>query len=141
MKDIDGHWIGFYTYGKGYSNLTKLETVPFTVTIKKEFENFVGHMVEEEEFGGIEDEILIKGKLSGNKIEYTKYYTLEHVVYEDNQSLPFESENPTIVHYEGAYLDNESKFKGRWEIGQLKEDDSGVMNEDNNSGLWEMWRP
>jgi|JI8StandDraft_2_1071088.scaffolds.fasta_scaffold385678_1 hypothetical protein len=141
MIDIGGHWIGFYTYDKGYSNQTKLDTIPFRATIKKEFENFVGQIIEEEDFGGIEDEILIKGKLTGRKIEFTKYYALEHVVYEDNQSESFESENPTIVHYEGEYIDNESKFKGRWEIGQLKEDDSGIMNEDNNSGLWEMWRP
>lgn len=141
MVDINGHWIGFYTYDKGYSDLTKLDTIPFRATIKKEFENFVGQIIEEEDFGGIEDEILIKGKLTGRKIEFTKYYTLEHVVYEDNQSESFESDNPTIVHYEGEYFDNELKFKGRWEIGQLKEDDLGTMNEDNNSGLWEMWRP
>ena len=77
MIDIDGHWIGFYTYDKGYSQLTKFDSVPFSVTIKREFDNFVGRVIEEEEFGGIEDEIMIKGKLNGDKIEFTKYYTLE----------------------------------------------------------------
>jgi hypothetical protein len=70
MIDIDGRWIGFYSYDKGYSNLTKLYTIPFRVTIKKEFENFVGQIIEEEDFGGIDDEILIKGKLTGHKIEF-----------------------------------------------------------------------
>jgi hypothetical protein len=140
MIHIDGDWIGFYTYDKGYSQLTKLDTIPFRATIKREFENFVGRIIEEEDFGGIEDEILIKGKLTENRIEFTKYYTLEHIVYEDNESFSLESENPTIVHYEGEYFENESKFKGRWEIGQLKAGDSGQMIEDNNSGFWEMWR-
>jgi hypothetical protein len=61
MIHIDGDWIGFYTYDKGYSQLTKLDTIPFRATIKREFENFVGRIIEEEDFGGIEDEILIKG--------------------------------------------------------------------------------
>lgn len=60
MLDIDGHWIGFYTYGNGYSELMKLESVPFNVTIKKGFNTFVGRITEEVEFGGIDDEILIR---------------------------------------------------------------------------------
>jgi hypothetical protein len=140
MINIDGYWIGFYTYDKGYSQLTKFESVPFSVTIKKEFDNFVGRVIEEVELGGIEDEIKIEGKLNGNKIEFTKYHTLEHSVDENNESYSFESDNPTIVHYEGEYLDKESKFKGRWTIGNLTEDETGVMTEDNNSGFWEMWK-
>ena len=140
MIDIDGHWIGFYTYDKGYSQLTKFESVPFSVTIKKEFDNFVGRVIEEEELGGIEDEIMIKGKLSGDRIEFTKYYVLEHIVDENNESDSFESETPTIVHYEGEYVDKESKFKGRWLIGSLKEDETGLMTEENNTGFWEMWK-
>jgi len=140
MINIDGYWIGFYTYDKGYSQLTKFESVPFSVAIKKEFDNFVGRVVEEEEFGGIEDEIVIKGTLSGNKIEFTKYYTLEHIVDENNESDSFESDNPTIVHYEGEYVDAESKFKGRWAIGYLQEDDEGVMTEGSDTGFWEMWK-
>lgn len=140
MIDINGHWIGFYNYDKGYPDLTKLESVPFQVTIKKEWDNFVGRLVEEEEYGGIDDEILIKGQLNGDKIEFIKYYTQEHVVYENNESFSFDSDNPTIVHYEGVYDINELKFKGRWTIGQLKEAEDDLLIEDNNTGTWEMWR-
>jgi len=140
MIDIEGHWIGFYNYDKGYSQLMKLHSVPFRVTIKKEWHNFVGRLIEEEEYGGIDDEIIIKGQLSGDKIEFTKYYTQEHVVYENNESFSLDSANPTVVHYEGVYDKTDSKFKGRWEIGQLKEIENEVLVEDNNSGHWEMWR-
>lgn len=141
MIDIDGHWIGFYNYDKGYSDLMKSESVPFRVTLKKEWDNFIGLLTEEEEYGGIDDEILIKGQLTGDRIEFTKYYTQEHVVYENNESFSFDSDNPTVVHYEGVYDNKDFKFKGRWEIGQLKEIEDGVLVEDNNSGQWEMWRP
>jgi hypothetical protein len=140
MIDIDGHWIGFYTYDKGYSQLTKFESVPFSVTIKKEFDNFVGRVIEEEEFGGIEDEIIIKGKLTGVKIEFTKYYTLEHLVDDNNESESFESDNPTTVYYEGEYIERESKFKGSWTIANLTEDETGLMTADNDTGFWEMWK-
>ncbi|HMV08410.1 MAG TPA: hypothetical protein PKL56_05910 [Cyclobacteriaceae bacterium] len=140
MIDINGHWIGFYNYDKGYSDLMKSESVPFRVTIKKEWDNFVGRLTEEEDYGGIDDEILIKGQLNGDKIEFTKYYTQEHVVYENNESFSFDSDNPTVVHHEGVYDSKNSKFKGRWEIRQLKEIEDGVLAADNNSGLWEMWR-
>src|SRR5690349_9039891 len=100
MIDIDGHWIGFYTYATGYSDLMKVESVPFRVTVKKGWDNFVGRIIEEEEYGGIDDEILIKGQLNGDRIEFTKYYTQEHIVDENNESFSFDSDNPTVVHYE-----------------------------------------
>jgi hypothetical protein len=140
MIDINGHWIGFYKYDKGYSELTKLESVPFRVIIQKQWDNFVGRVTEEEEYGGIDDEIIIKGQLNGDKIEFTKYYTQEHVVFENNETFSFDSDNPTMVHYEGIYDTNESKFKGHWTIGQLKETEGEVLIEDNNTGTWEMWR-
>ena len=140
MIDIDGKWIGFYTYDNGYGELTKLEPVPFTIVIKKAFDHFVGRVTEDEDFGGIDDEILVKGRLNGTEIEFTKYYTLEHIVNERGETDSFESENPTIVHYEGEYFENELKFKGKWEIGQLKEIDDEILIEDNNFGVWEMWR-
>lgn len=140
MIDINGYWIGFYTYDKGYSEFMKLQSVPFRVTIKKGWDHFVGRMIEEEDYGGIDDEILIKGRLNGDKIEFTKYYTQEHVVFENDEYFSFDSDHPTVVHYEGTYDSNESKFKGRWEIGRLKETDD-VLVEDNNTGTWEMWSP
>ena len=140
MIDINGSWTGFYSYGEGYSQLTQLVSVPFSVSIKKEFEWFVGRVIEDVESGGIEDEILIKGQLRGRKIEFTKYYTLEHLVDKDDNSASFQSVNPTIVHYEGEFSEEESKFKGVWEIGYLEEDDLGTMQESNTSGFWEMWK-
>ena len=140
MIDINGHWIGYYTYDQGYSEFMKLQSIPFRAIIRKEWEHFVGRIFEEEASGGIDDEILIKGKLNGDRIEFTKYYSQEHVVFEDDQSFSFDSDFPTIVHYEGVYDREESKFKGRWEIARLKEIDDTFI-EDNNSGTWEMWSP
>ena len=97
-------------------------------------------LIEEEEYGGIDDEIVIKGQLNGDKSEFTKYYTQEHVVYGDNKSFSFDSDNPTIVHYEGVYDINKLKFKGRWIIVQLRETEGDALIEDNNTGTREMWR-
>ena len=140
MIDINGKWIGVYSYDTGYSEVTKLQAVPFNATIETGLKEFIGQITEEVEYGGLDDEIVIRGQLKGNEIEFVKYYTLEHTLDENGESYSFESDSPNIVHYSGKYFENEKKFKGRWELPGLREDDDGVFHEDNSSGNWEMWR-
>lgn len=118
----------------------KLESVPFNVTIKKGFNTFIGRITEEVEFGGIDDEILIMGKLTGYEIEFTKYYKLEHTVDDSNNYYAEPSDNPTTVYYKGVYNPDLKKFTGQWEIPQLREAAPDVMNVENTSGYWEMWQ-
>ncbi len=140
MIEMSGHWIGFYTYGHKYPELYKFITVPFNAWLEKGFKKFVGKISEEVEFGGIDDEAVIRGEINGDEIEFTKYYTQEHIGDYDGGTQSFESENPTIVYYKGKYFYEEAKFKGDWMIPSLREEDDGVFHEDNSSGKWEMWR-
>ena len=140
MIEINGDWIGFYTYGKGYTELNKLLTVPFNATIKKGIYLFVGRVTEELEYGGIDDEIVIRGQLSGTDIEFIKYYSREHVLDSGNETVSHNSAYPSVVHYKGTYHEGDEKFMGTWEIPELREDDEGVFHAENPSGYWEMRR-
>jgi len=140
MIEIKGDWIGCYTYNKGYSDLDKEERVPFRLTIDRGVYEFVGRIVEEVNYGGIDDEVVIKGRQNGDEIEFTKYYTLEHFVDENNDLVSIESDNPTIVYYKGKFDNDKKQFKGEWEIPGLREDEDGVFHADNQTGHWSIWR-
>ena len=138
--EIQGDWIGYYTYDKGYNEWDKQQKVPFRLTIERGINEFVGRIFEEIEYGGIDDEIIIKGHQNGDEIEFTKYYTLEHYINEHNEQVSIESDNPTIVYYKGIFDNSDKKFKGEWEIPILQEDEDGVFHADNSSGHWVIWR-
>ena len=93
MIDISGEWIGYYTFDKSYGDWGKDRQVPFKLVIKKGFQNFVGTLFEEVEYGGIDDKILIKGRLSDDEIEFTKYYAKEHYLDEDSEIISIASNN------------------------------------------------
>jgi hypothetical protein len=140
IVEINGDWIGYYTFDNGYSEENKQQKVPFRLTIKRGINEFVGRIYEEVDFGGIDDEIVIKGHQNGNEIEFTKYYTLEHLIDENNDLISLESENPTTVYYKGYFDDSDNKFKGDWEITGLREDEDGIFHADNQTGQWTIWR-
>jgi hypothetical protein len=140
IVEIKGDWIGFYTYDNGYNDADKEWKVPFRMTLERGINEFVGRIYEEAAYGGIEDEIVIKGRQNGAEIEFTKYYTLEHFSDENGQLVSMQSDNPTIVYYKGRYDSREKTFKGQWEIPGLREDENGVFHEDNQTGFWEIWR-
>jgi hypothetical protein len=138
--EIGGDWIGYYTFGEGYTEEQQQTKVPFRLTIKRGINEFVGQVFEEAAYGGIDDEILIKGNQNGDEIEFTKYYTKEHFVDENNELVSIESETPTIVYYKGKFDELDNKIKGEWEIPMLIEDEDGVFHAENSSGTWAIWR-
>ena len=140
IVEIKGDWIGFYTYDKGYNISDRQLRIPFRLTIERGINEFVGRIYEESDYGGIDDEILIKGRQNGDEIEFTKHYTLEHFVDENDELNSIESDNPTIVYYKGKFDNEKKKFSGQWEIAGLREDEDGVFHEDNQTGFWEIWR-
>ena len=83
---------------------------------------------------------MVKGIQSGDEIEFTKYYTLEHFLDENDELVSVESENPTIVYYKGKFDPTNMRFQGEWEITGLQEDEDGVFHEDNQTGNWFIWR-
>ncbi len=140
IVEIKGDWIGFYTFDKGYSDTDRQTKVPFRLTIERGINEFVGRIYEEADYRGIDDEIIIKGHQNGDEIEFTKFYTLEHFIDENDNLVSIESENPTIVYYKGTFNNNDKKIKGQWEITGLREDEDGIFHEDNQTGFWEIWR-
>lgn len=140
IVEIKGDWIGFYTYDQGYNISDRQLKVPFRLTIERGINEFVGRIFEEADYGGIDDEIVIRGRQNGDEIEFTKHYALEHFVDENDDLASIESDNPTIVYYKGKFDSGDRKFKGQWEITGLREDDEGVFHENNQSGFWEIWR-
>lgn len=140
IVEIKGDWIGYYTYDIGYADADKQQKVPFHMTMERGINEFVGRIFEEVSYGGIEDEIIIKGQQNGDEIEFTKYYTREHFVDENNELNSIESEDPTIVYYKGKFDKLDNRFKGEWEITGLREDEDGVFHADNKSGHWLLWR-
>jgi hypothetical protein len=140
IVEITGDWIGFYTYDKGYNISDRQLKVPFRLTIERAINEFVGRIYEEADYGGIDDEIVIRGRQNGDEIEFSKYYTLEHFVDGDDNLVSVESDNPTIVYYRGKFDNRDKKFKGQWEIAGLRTEDDGVFQEDNQTGFWEIWR-
>ena len=140
IVEINGDWIGYYTFDNGYTDEDKKEKIPFRLTIKRGISEFVGQVFEEVDFGGIDDETIIKGHQNGDQIEFTKYYTREHFIGENDQLVSIESDNPTTVYYKGHFDKNDNKFKGDWEIPGLREDEDGVFHADNQTGHWIIWR-
>jgi hypothetical protein len=140
MLEITGDWLGYYTYGDGYEAWQRQQQVPFRMTIQRGISEFVGRIFEEAEYGGIDDEIVIKGRQNGDDIEFTKYYSREHFSDDQGNLVSFESDSPTIVYYKGTFDSVEQKFSGTWEITGLREDDDGIFHEDNLSGTWSLWR-
>jgi hypothetical protein len=140
IVELKGDWIGFYTFDKGYTEVDKLSKVPFRLTIERAINEFVGRIVEDPNYGGIDDDIIIKGRQNGNDIEFTKHYAREHFSGQDGSIDSVDSENPTIVYYSGSFDGVTGKFKGEWQIPALREDDEGIFHEDNATGFWEIWR-
>ena len=140
MIEITGNWIGYYTFGDDYGEWGRDRRVPFRMTIKKGINEFVGRIFEETDFGGIDDEITIRGRQNGEEIEFTKHYTKEHLLDENFELVSLEGDNPTIVYYKGKFDLNEHQFKGEWEIPLLQEDEEGVLQAGSNSGQWFIWR-
>ena len=140
MVEINGDWIGYYTFDVGYSDWYKQKKIPFRATIKRGINEFVGQMTEETGFGGVDDFIVIKGLQNGDDIEFTKYYPKEHILDEHNQLQSIESENPTMVYFKGTFHERENRFQGEWEIPGLREDENGIFQAENNTGHWVMWR-
>lgn len=141
MVEINGDWIGYYTFSENYGEWGKDRRVPFRMTIQRGINEFVGRIFEEEEFGGLDDdEIVLKGQQNGDEIEFTKFYSKEHITLEKYESISFESANPHVVYYKGKFVFDENKFKGQWEIPLLQEDADGVLHPDNDSGEWVIGR-
>ena len=140
MIEIEGDWIGYYTYGKQYGDWGKDRRVPFRMKLERGINEFVGRVFEEEDYGGIDDEIGIRGQLLGDEIEFTKFYTKDHYLDENGQPESEENDNPTRVYYKGKFDFTDNQFKGEWEIAVLQEDDDGVFHADNTSGQWFIWR-
>jgi hypothetical protein len=140
MIEVNGDWIGYYTFDKGYSEWLKTQAVPFRITIQLGIHEFVGRVFEEPAYGGIDDEIVIRGRQHGNEIEFTKQYSLEHYLDRNDQLVSVKSNNPTIVYYKGYYNEASDTIKGQWEIPRLEEDDEGIFHARNATGHWEIWR-
>ena len=140
MIELKGDWIGYYTFDEKYGDWGKDRRVPFRVTIEKGINEFVGRIFEEADYGGIDDEIAIKGRQNGDEIEFTKHYTKEHLLDENSELVSLESDNPTIVYYKGKFDFNDNQFKGEWEIPLLQEDEDGVLHADSDAGQWFIWR-
>ena len=140
MIEINGDWIGYYTFHEMYGDWGKDRQVPFRMIVKKGINEFVGTIIEEVDYGGIDDEILIKGRQNGDEIEFTKHYKKEHYLDENSDVVSVESENPTIVYYRGQFDYSKNQFVGEWEIPLLQEDEDGVFHTDNASGQWFIWR-
>ncbi len=137
MIEVQGDWIGFYAYDL---NPNENRKIPFRANINRGINEFVGRIYEDADHGGIDDEIVIRGHMNDDEIEFNKYYAKEHYLDENNESVSIESENPNIVHYKGTFDESTMRFKGVWEIAFLEEDDEGILHEANESGKWEMWR-
>ena len=140
MIEIKGDWIGYYTFDETYGDWGKDRRVPFRMIIERGINEFVGRIFEETDYGGIDDEITIKGRQNGDEIEFTKFYTKDHYLDENFESVSEENENPTTVYYKGKFDFGDNQFKGEWEIPQLQEDDDGVFHADNPSGRWFIWK-
>jgi hypothetical protein len=139
MIELKGNWIGYYTFSDQYGDWGKDKRVPFRMIIERGFSEFVGRIFEAAEAGGIDDEIIIRGRLQDDEIEFTKYYSKEHFV-ENEEILSLESDTPTLVYYKGKYDASENRFKGDWEIPILREDEEGVFHAENNTGHWVAWQ-
>jgi hypothetical protein len=140
MIEITGDWIGYYTFGERYGDWGKDRRVPFRMKIQRGISEFVGRIFEETDYGGIDDEITIRGRQNGDEIEFTKHYTQEHLLNENGEQVSLKSDSPTIVYYKGEFDFNDNQFKGEWEIPVLREDEDGVFHSDNDSGRWCVWK-
>ena len=140
MIEIKGDWIGYYTFGEKYGDWGKNRQVPFRVHIEKGINEFVGRIFEDADYGGIDDEVTIKGRQNGDEIEFEKHYTKQHFLDENFKLVSLESEIPTIVYYKGKFDFNDNQLRGEWEIPLLQEDEDGVLHADNATGQWVIWR-
>ncbi len=140
MIEINGNWIGYYTFNEEYGDWGKDRRVPFRVTFERGINEFIGKIFEEADYGGIDDEIAIKGRQNGDEIEFEKHYTKEHFLDENFELVSLESDNPTIVYYKGKFDFVDNQFKGEWEIPLLHEDEDGVLHAGSDAGQWCIWR-
>jgi hypothetical protein len=141
MIELNGDWVGFYTFSESYGDWGKDRRVPFRMTIKKGINQFVGRIFKEVKFGCLDDDqIFVKGFQNGDEIEFTKFYSKEHITLENYEMISIESGNPHIVYYKGQLDLADNKFKGVWEIPLLREDEDGVLHEEKDIGEWVLWR-
>jgi hypothetical protein len=141
MIDVEGRWIGAYTYGSGYSVESQQTSVPFEAEFKNTLMGFVGKIFEEVEYGGLDDDIYVEGQLDLDKISFTKFYSKAHYFNEQDETISEESDDPNIVYYDGNYNYASKKFEGKWKICMVGQNENGQDVESTFTGGWEMWRP
>ena len=138
MINLEGDWIGFYEYGEGYSEANKLVKVPFVMTVENAVDEFIGKIKEDKTSEGVEDLILVRGKLDNDLINFVKFYTKAHYIHEDNMIDSLDSDTLSKVYYTGQFIFDEKKFIGEWYIQDYFVDDSGVLHDKYLKGSWEM---
>ncbi len=140
MIDINGEWIGFYNYVEGYSVTNQLQSVPFIMIIDKGIDEFIGKIIEDVANGGIDDEIIVRGKFNNDVIDFIKFYKNAHYMDENNVQESFVSDTCPEVYYSGQFCHSENKFKGEWKIQDYIFDEEGILQDNIFSGFWEMWK-
>lgn len=140
MMDIEGRWIGTYSFGSEYPADMRHVAVPFEAEFKNTLMGFVGKIFEVVEAGGLDDEIYVEGQLDKNKISFNKFYTRSHHMDDNGETISEESDDPNIVQYEGEFNSGANKFEGKWTIFLVAQNDDGQDEEFENTGTWEMWR-
>jgi hypothetical protein len=53
MTDINGEWLGYYTFDEDYGDWGKERRVPFRLVVGKAINDFVGRIFEEVDYGGM----------------------------------------------------------------------------------------
>jgi hypothetical protein len=141
MVNIEGRWIGTYSYGQEYPAHTQHIEVPFEAEFKNTLMGFVGKIFEDVETGGIDDEIYVEGEIDRNKISFNKFYTKKHHMNDSGETVTEEDDDDAnIVQYEGEFNSSTNKFEGKWTIFLVSQDEDGQDVEFENTGTWEMWR-
>jgi hypothetical protein len=126
---LNGNWIGFYEYGKGYPEKLRGKKIFFKAAIAQNKGSFIGKIREKDEMG-VPDEIYIKGTIIEDRIIFTKHHTKMYAYDENFDIVPEPLLKDTILQYRGKYIESESKFIGVWESPE---------SDYTSGGVWEMW--
>ncbi len=137
--NLNGQWIGYFTYGPEYGEEMNGEKIQFRIFINEFFDGqFKGTSVDIEGFGANTDTAIINGFLADDFISFTKEYPDFFIIDDNGEKISDPSNVKPRLCYEGHYNFSSKIFSGQWELWANEELAVEGSIVDIFTGTWEM---
>ncbi|RYZ23173.1 MAG: hypothetical protein EOO10_21190 [Chitinophagaceae bacterium] len=138
IPDISGQWLGRFTYGSEYGELSGKE-VTFNLVVENIGDGqFQGKCHEIEGIGSNPNVSTITGYVEDAHIQFVKDYPIYYSIEPDGSMQENKSAINPLIMYEGDFEHEAQKYVGAWEIETNHGETLNGYLLSYSSGTWEM---